>query len=74
MPATKVPTLEHIGITEEELVKNKPQRNTHIFEEWHHDNKRWPKDKRLAKDVVHLRYSARFIVWKAIHQYFNNIL
>ena len=73
MPATRVPTLEMIGISEEAFVNNKPAKNTHIFEEWHHKEKRWPKDKNLAKDVVHLRYSARYHVWKGIHLYFQNI-
>ena len=72
-PQTRVPTMEMLGITEEPLQAGKPARNTHIFEEWHHKDNRWPKDKSLTKEVVHLRHSIKYPVWKAIHQYFQNI-
>ena len=72
LPLRQVPTLEMVGITEEAFA-NKPVKNRHIFEEWHHSDRKWPKDKSLAKDVVHLRNSARSIVWKAIHNYFTCI-
>ena len=72
-PQRHVPTLEMIGISEEPLVKQKPVRNVHLYEEWHCGERKWPKDKRFAKDIVHLRYSARLIVWKAIHHYFSSV-
>ena len=73
LPQTRVPTLEMIGITEEPFINNKPVKNTHIYEEWYCKDKKWPRDKSLARDIVHLKYSARAYAWKGIHQYFDKI-
>ena len=72
-PARQVPTLEMVGITEEAFSKDshKPIANTHIYEEWYHGDKKWPRDKSFAKEIVHLRNSARLGVWKAVHHYFT---
>ena len=72
VPIRHVPTMANLGITEEEFT-HKPTKNTHIYHEWHLKDSRWPKDKGLAKEVVHLRYSVRLHVWKAIHEYFMQI-
>ena len=69
IPARKVPTLEMLGISEESF-KHYPTANVHFFEEWYHAAKAWPKDKKLAIDVVHLRYNTRMIVWKGIYNIF----
>ena len=73
LPRTRVPTMEMLGVTEDAFQSNRPVNNSHIFEEWHQKDRKWPKDLLLAKDIVHLRYSARLPVWKGIHKYFANI-